>query len=445
MNNQFDFIIIGSGVAGMALANGLKSAGKSVAIVEEDLWGGTCPNRGCDPKKVLLAAVEARDAVAQLKGKGFSETPEISWPDLMRFKKTFTDPVPESELSGFKESGITAIKGRAEFIDAGHIQVDNQTYGAKQFVLANGQYPTIPDIEGKEFFKTSNDFLSLETLPEKIVFVGAGYIAFELAGIANACGAEVHIIHHNEKPLKQFDEEFVGLLVKQLQNSGIVFHFNESVDAVKQTDSGYALTLKSGKALEAGIVFSTMGRAPNIKSLQLEKAGVTYSKKGIAIDEYLRTSCQTIYACGDCLDKQVPRLTPISSFEGGYLVGLLSDKKQQPISYPATPTVVFTNYRLAQVGVDTETAQANPDKYDVKSFDMTDWLNYKRRNEAVAKAKIIVEKDSGLLAGATVISQEADELVNFFTLIINEKIASEKIGAMITLFPTIGNDLSSLY
>src|SRR5699024_7123809 len=93
---KFDVVIIGSGVGGTAIANGLAAAGKEVAIVENDLWGGTCPNRGCDPKKVLVSAVEAKDAVTQLAGKGFSITPQVNWPELMAFKETFTQPVPKT-------------------------------------------------------------------------------------------------------------------------------------------------------------------------------------------------------------------------------------------------------------------------------------------------------------------------------------------------------------
>lgn len=445
MNNSFDVIIIGSGVAGTVLAYGLKEAGKTVAIVEEDLWGGTCPNRGCDPKKVLYAAVEARDAVALLQGKGFDTIPQVNWPDLMRFKESFTDSVPTNTLAGLVNIGVMAIQGQASFTDCHHIQVDGQTYQAEQFILANGQSPAIPNIEGRKFFKTSNDFLSLETLPKKIVFVGAGYIAFELACIANACGAEVHIIHHDEQPLKQFDSDFVQLLVKQMQNNGITFHFNDAVEAIKQQDSGYSLVLKSGESMDADIAISAAGRAPNIQSLHLENAGVSFNKKGIIVDDHLKTTCETIYACGDCIDKTVPRLTPISSFEGSYLVRLLSDQEDKAIAYPATPTVIFAHYKLGQVGVDTQTAESQPDKYRTTSLDMTDWLNYKRRNEAVAQAKIITDKASGLLVGAAVISQEADELINFFSLIINERIPAEKINNMIMLFPGLGSDLASLY
>lgn len=445
MNNEFDVIIIGSGVAGGVLAYGLKEAGKNVAIVEDDLWGGTCPNRGCDPKKVLYTALEARETIAQLQGKGFNEIPDVHWPDLMTFKKSFTDPVPDSSLSGLDDIGVTTIRGQAQFIDNQHIQVAGQMYQAKQFILASGQSPAIPDIEGKQFFKTSNDFLSLETLPKHLVFVGAGYIAFELACIANACGAQVYIIHHDEAPLKQFDNEFVKLLVKQMQDNGITFHFNESVNAIQQRDNRYALTLKSGKTIETNMAISAAGRAPNIASLQLEKAGVNYNKKGIVVDDHLKTSCETIYACGDCIDKAVPRLTPISSFEGSYLVQLLSEKTQDAIHYPATPTVIFAQAKLGQVGVDTQTAEKSPDHYEIKHLDMTNWLNYKRRNEAVAHAKVIIDKRSNLLVGATVISQEADELINFFTLIINEKIPAERLNTMIMLFPGIGSDLASLY
>jgi glutathione reductase (NADPH) len=445
MSNQFDIIVIGSGVAGMSLAEGLKASGKSVAVVEDDLWGGTCPNRGCDPKKVLLAAVDAKEAVMQLNERGFNEAPTINWPDLMKFKMTFTQSVPQSSLNALESAGITAIKGRAAFIDAGHIQVGERQYGAKQFIIATGQYPAIPDIEGRQYFKTSNEFLSMAELPSKIAFVGGGYIAFELASIANACGAEVHIIHHNDRPLKQFDGEWVNLLIAQLKSSGVHIHLNTDVTSVEQRDQRYLLALKDGSEMSVDAVFSTSGRLPNLMGLQLENAGVKYDRSGVLVNDRLTTSCPTIFACGDCLAKTMPRLTPVSSFEADYLVRLLSEKISGPIVYPAVPTVIFTGYRLAQVGVDTSTAAANGDRYSIKTLDMTGWFNYRRRNESVAKAKIITEKTSGILVGATVISQEADELINFFTLIINQRLTADAMNGMIMAFPSVASDIASLY
>lgn len=156
-------------------------------------------------------------------------------------------------------------------------------------------------------------------------FLGAGYVAFELATIAQAAGAEVHIIHHNDRPLKAFDQELVNAFVEQLQKQGISFHFNVEIESISQINEGYTLQ-GTGFELDTDYVVSAAGRIPNVESLHLENAGVDYSKRGIKVNDYLQTSNPRVFACGDVLDKEQPKLTPVSSFEAKYAVASMSQK-----------------------------------------------------------------------------------------------------------------------
>ncbi|MCC3237422.1 FAD-dependent oxidoreductase, partial [Pediococcus acidilactici] len=182
---KFDVVIIGAGPAGLGLAYDLKQAGQAVAVVEENRWGGTCPNRGCDPKKVLMAAVEAKLRSHHLVGKGLENEPEIDWPSLMRFKETFTEPVSSSSRQGLVDAGITVLDGHAEFVDQHTLKVGEQRVESSQFVIATGQRPgRLSKIENEALMQTSTDFLAMPELPKRIALVGGGYIAFELAAIA---------------------------------------------------------------------------------------------------------------------------------------------------------------------------------------------------------------------------------------------------------------------
>ncbi|MEG0757218.1 MAG: NAD(P)/FAD-dependent oxidoreductase, partial [Raoultibacter sp.] len=280
---RFDAIVIGSGVGGGATAYALNSGGKKVALVENDLRGGTCPNRGCDPKKVLIASVEALDAVSHLNGLGVETHSSVNWPELMAFKRTFTDPFPQSFEQRAQESGITVIKGTARFKDARCIEVNGHLYEADVFVVATGQHPRILDIDGKEHLKTSNDFLDLNEMPSSITFIGAGYIAFELAAIAHAAGSNVTIVHHNDRPLKGFDESFVQDLVAEYTRKGIRFVFGEDIKSISKTDEGYLIKGTSYTSKTAYVVCAT-GRTPSIADLNLEAAGVSFSPRGIEVD-----------------------------------------------------------------------------------------------------------------------------------------------------------------
>ncbi|WP_206912434.1 glutathione reductase (NADPH) [Enterococcus sp. DIV0840] len=442
--NRFDVIIIGSGPGGMAAAYDLAAEGKKVAVVEADLWGGTCPNRGCDPKKVLYGAVEARDNVLQLKNNGFDAAPEINWGNLMSFKETFTQQVPVEQKSGLASAGIQTITGFACFKDKHTIKVENKDYQSERFILATGQRSAILDIPGKEHFGTSTDFLNMKELPEKIVFVGGGYISLELANIASSSGSEVHLLHHNERPLKGFDETLTEALIENLKLRGIHFHFNESAESITKQGEQVEITLTSQGTMLADRVFCATGRIPNVEGLNLEKIGVAFTHKGITVNDQLQTTVETIYALGDCLEKKQPKLTPVSSFEGSYLAKLISGKTQATIQYPAVPTIIFSSPKLAQVGLTDKTTLEN-EKYKIQDLDLSQWFTYKHINEPLVKAKIVTEKATGLLVGATVLGNEADQLVNMFTLMINQKLPAEKINEMIMLYPTVSSDLSYLY
>lgn len=445
METTFDVIVIGSGVGGSGVASGLAKAGKKVAVIEEDLWGGTCPNRGCDPKKVLVSAVEARDNAAQLQGKGLKTLPEVNWPELMSFKETFTDPVPEQSKKSLTNAGIETFSGSAEFLDEQTLRVNGTTLQAEQFVIATGARPSLLDIPGKEHFLTSADFLSLQEMPETVTFVGGGYIAFEFAAIANAAGAKVHLIQHNDRPLKAFDSELVQQLMAELENKGVTIHLNIETSKIDQKDNGYLLTDDNGFELETDLVFCSTGRIPNADNLQLEKAGVEFEKKGITVNEYLQTSCSNIFAIGDVLAKQQPKLTPVSTFEANYLVAYLTGETQESIAYPLISSQVFSGPKLAQVGVTIQKAQENEAQYAVNTVDATSYFTYSRTNEPVSTVKVITDKESGLIAGAACLNNEADELINYFQALIEQKVSADELANKVIAYPTVASDLKYFY
>ncbi|HCM88141.1 MULTISPECIES: dihydrolipoyl dehydrogenase family protein [Enterococcus] len=436
---KYDAIVIGSGPAGNSAAYGLKEQGKKVAIIESDLWGGTCPNRGCDPKKMLMSGVEAQKRIETMLGKGFDQTPKIVWEDLMTFKKSYTDFVPQNTKEGLDAAEIDRYQGQASFLDANQIVVNDQELSANQFLIATGQRPAVLSIDGQDLLQSSTDFLDLNHLPKKMAFIGAGYIAFELAVIASAAGSEVHIIHHNDRPLKEFDQELVNDLVEHMKADGIQFHLNVNTKSVELMHPNYRITGENFE-LVVDMVIGATGRIPNVEGLNLEKAGVSYDKRGIKVDEHLRTTQQNIFACGDVIAKKQPKLTPVAGFEAGYVVNAMNGDTEA-IDYPLIPTIVFGDQRLARIGLSERELDDHPEKYHSETTDLSSWYTYHRINDQGAKIKIVYDEDDKIVA-ITCLSQLADEVINYLLIILTKKMSHEEVEKYIFAYPSPASDLS---
>ena len=436
---KYDAIVIGSGPAGNSAAYGLKEQGKKVAIIESDLWGGTCPNRGCDPKKMLMSGVEAQKRIETMLGKGFDQTPKIVWEDLMTFKKSYTDFVPQNTKEGLDAAEIDRYQGQASFLNANQIVVNDQELSANQFLIATGQRPAVLSIDGQDLLQSSTDFLDLNHLPKKMAFIGAGYIAFELAVIASAAGSEVHIIHHNDRPLKEFDQELVNDLVEHMKADGIQFHLNVNTKSVELMHPNYRITGENFE-LVVDMVIGATGRIPNVEGLNLEKAGVSYDKRGIKVDEHLRTTQQNIFACGDVIAKKQPKLTPVAGFEAGYVVNAMNGDTEA-IDYPLIPTIVFGDQRLARIGLSERELDDHPEKYHSETTDLSSWYTYHRINDQGAKIKIVYDEDDKIVA-ITCLSQLADEVINYLLIILTKKMSHEEVEKYIFAYPSPASDLS---
>ena len=231
--HTFDLIVIGTGTAASTTASECGSAGWSVAIIDSLPFGGTCALRGCDPKKVLVEAAKVIDSNQRHENKGIfgSEAVHIKWPDLIRFKRTFTDPFPKNREDVYIRAGIVPFHGHARFIKPTTVKVEvhkdlnnNQTIlNGRHILIATGSKPMNLNVPGSENIITSDQFLESgdNNLPDRIVFVGGGYISFEFAHIAARAGAKVTIIHRGKQPLEHFDPDLVNRLVQRSKDIGI--------------------------------------------------------------------------------------------------------------------------------------------------------------------------------------------------------------------------------
>src|SRR5258708_5039725 len=226
---------IGSGAAASAVASRCRLAGWQVAIVDSRPFGGTCALRGCDPKKVLVGAAEVIDWGRRMESKGVqTQQLRIDWQELMRLEGAFTEPVAMCREEGFAKAGIAAFHGRARFVGPSTVQVGEDVLEGRYVVIATGQRPAVLKIPGEEHLTTSDEFLKLDELPKRILFIGGGYIAFEFAHVAARAGSEVAIVHRGARPLPRFDPYLVDALVERTRELGVDVQLGTAAEGIEK-------------------------------------------------------------------------------------------------------------------------------------------------------------------------------------------------------------------
>ncbi len=433
-------------MAGMTIANKCASKGLSVGITDELPYGGTCALRGCDPKKVIIGATEVRDFAKRLKGKGIDTIPDINWKDIMAFKQTFVDEMPRKIEKGYKKNGIDTFHSSATFINENTLRIGKDTIQADKVVIASGSKPKVLDFEGGQLAQTSTDFLNLKELPQSLLFIGGGYIAFEFANIAARSGAEVTIVHRGKRPLENFDRDIVKHLVAATRNLGIKLVLETEVSKIESKDGHYITTgISDGKETnyKSTAVFNSAGRPPAIFDLELEKAGISFSKNGIVVNEYLQSpSNANVYAAGDAAESIGLPLTPIAVLEGHVVASNIIKGNQKKVNYPPMPSVVFTLPTMATIGLLED--EAKEKGYDINvNFEKVDnWFNARRLNVDEYAFKTIIDKNNNTILGAHLIGPHCEETINLFAMAIKTKMTISDLRTMIFSYPTMASDLT---
>lgn len=442
---KYDVFVIGSGMAGINVANKCASKGFRVGITDELPYGGTCALRGCDPKKIMLGPTEAKKFADNLYEKQISEIPAIYWKEARRFKQDFVDNMPPKIEKGFKKNGIDTFHESAKFISETQLQVGNQTIEAGKVIIATGAKPIELKIPGEEYALSSTDFLNFKSLPSSLLFIGGGYIAFEFAHMAARFGSEVTIIHRGKRPLENFDPFIVDQLTEATQKLNIKIVLNTSVAAIEEVNGAFQVTAQgeSGESKwEAAQVINSAGRPPAIFDLDLHKANIAFGKKGVEVNEYLQsTTNPNIYAAGDAADTDGIPLTPVAVMEGHIVASNVLKGNTRKPEYTGIPTVVFTLPTMASVGLSEEEATKKGLSFKVKKERVPDWFTAKRINEKTYAYKTLIEKETGKILGAHLIGPHAEEVINLFSLAIKAGFTSKDLKTMILSYPSSSSDV----
>lgn len=440
MRSRFDALVIGSGVAGGVAAGVLARAGRRVAVADYRPYGGTCPLRGCEPKKVFADATHLLARFRKMRGNGLVGDMAAHWPALQRFKRSFTDPVPERAETRLRDRGVTTLHGLASFEGPRQVRVGEDLVEADKILVATGARPRALSFPGADLVASSDEFLDLETLPRRIGFVGGGYISMEFAHVAVAAGASVSIFQRSDRCLRRFDADLVGELCRVSAEAGIVIHFNAPVQAVER--QGDACRVRAGRsgevAIEVDAMFHGAGRAADVTSLACAKAGVECSEAGVTVDEWLQSvSNPAVYAAGDVAGRG-PQLTPVAVMEAQAAAWNMLHGPQKKPDYAVVPSVAFTHPVIAAVGLLEEEAQARGIPYRRKFRARLDWPEYRRLGETDAAYKILVHPERKTILGAHLLGEKAEETINVLALAMRHGLTVDQLMDMVWAYPSFG-------
>ena len=445
---KFDVVILGGGNAGIGVTGPARRAGMSVAMIEQDLLGGTCPNRGCTPKKVLVAAGHALHEIERASVHHIAiGKPRLDWAALIDREKDLIKDIPANLARSMAKRDVEVIKGYAAFAGPNIIRIGTRELEARHIVIATGSKPRQLPIPGAEHMITSDEILSERDLPSSVIFVGGGVISLEFGHVYARTGADVTILEALPQLLPALDTDAVARLQTESERIGIRVKTSVGVKRIEPANGRLRVVFShegAEHAAEADRVVNGAGRVANVDTLDLAAGNVEHANGRIAVDRHLRsTSNPIVHVCGDAVPNS-PQLSPIATYEGD-IVGrnIVEGPKYSP-DYASMATSVYTVPALAAVGLTGDAAKQKGFAIDVHTNDMRDWFSAKTYAETVAWSKIIVDQTTDRILGAHFVGHAGQELVNLFGLAMRFGLTASQIRDNVYAYPTFSSDIKHM-
>ncbi|MHA1553864.1 MAG: dihydrolipoyl dehydrogenase family protein [Alphaproteobacteria bacterium] len=445
---EFDIIILGGGNAAMGVTVATSAAGMSIAMVEPWALGGTCSNRGCTPKKVLVAAAHALHEIEQAGTHKIDVgKPTLDWSALIEREKDLIADLPQRFEQLMLDRGITLFRRDGRFTGPNEVVSGDDILRGKHIVIATGSRHRDLPIPGAELMITSDDVLSEPQQPQNVVFIGGGVVAFEFSHVYARAGTKVTILELAPRFLGRFDPDAVAAVCRESERIGIDMRAGVSVHGLERAGDRLRVRYEENgieKTIEADRVINGAGRVPNIDKLDLTAGQVDVERGTIKTDGHFRsTSNPAVFAGGDALSGK-PQLSPIATHEGRMIGRMIASGQLETFDYAPIPAALFTVPTLAMVGMTEAEAEDTGHDISVHDNDLSGWFSARTNGETAAFSKIIVDQRSGHVLGAHIVGHNAGDLIHLFALAIRHGITASDIQSMIFAFPTYAADVPSM-
>jgi len=442
---DFDIGIIGGGAAGLTVASGAAQLGAKALLVEKEKeLGGDCLHYGCVPSKTLIRTASIYHFMKNSKAFGLPsvELPPVDYREVTKRIQSVISTIQKHDSEErFCSLGAKVEIGSPTFSDEHTIRLNGNAHSAKNWVVATGSSPGIPPIEGldKTPYITNKEIFSLDHLPKSMIVLGAGPIAMEMAQSFSRLGTQVIVIQRSGQILSKEDKDMADEVMNVLSSEGVVFHLNASIIRTSDKGSEKEVLIKDGDGKEISLraekILVALGRKPNIEGLGLEHIGVELNKKGIKVDNRLRTNIKHIYAAGDVTGAY--QFTHAAGYEGGIVISNAIFHLPRKADYTFLPWCTYTDPELASIGMNEKAAKAAGIDYAVWTEAFKDNDRSLAEGERVGKIKMILDKDEKPL-GVQIVGPQAGELLNEWVAVLNGKVKLSTLASAIHPYPTLG-------
>jgi pyruvate/2-oxoglutarate dehydrogenase complex dihydrolipoamide dehydrogenase (E3) component len=442
---DYDMGIIGGGAAGLTVASGAAQLGaKTLLIEKENSLGGDCLHYGCVPSKTLIRTAQVYHLLKNSRTFGLPavDVPPVDFQAIKKRIQAVIDKIQKHDSEErFCSLGAKIAFGEPFFRDEHAVQLNGKTVSAKNWVIATGSSPSIPATEGLDHTRyiTNKNLFYLDDLPSSMIILGAGPIAIEMAQAFCRLGTKVTVVQRSGQILTREDKDMADEIMKVLGSEGVDFRLNASVLHVKDLGADKETVLKDGEgktlSLKAQKILVAMGRDPNTGALGLEGIGVELDRKGIRVDDRLRTTQKHIYAAGDITGAY--QFTHAAGYEGGIVVSNAVVHLPRKTNYTFLPWCTYTDPELASVGMNEKRAKEAGMDYSVWTEPFKDNDRSLAEGEETGKIKLLLDKNEKPL-GVQILGPHAGELVSEWVAVLNAKVKLSTLAAAVHPYPTLG-------
>lgn len=443
VDENYDLVVVGGGAAGLVAATGSAALGAKTALIEKKELGGDCTWYGCIPSKSLLKSAQVFSLIKRLKEFGISSGTQNTYDSslvMSHVRDVIKKISTHHPAEVFEKRGIKVLFGAPKFLNQNAIDFKGEKISAKRFIIASGSHPLVPPIEGLKdiSYLTNENVFDLEVLPKSLAVLGGGPIGMELSLAFARLGVEVSIIEMFDRLMVREDKEIADVLIDEFKTEGIKIYTGKKAVRFLKDDGLVSITVedkdRKQSVAKAEKVLVAVGRAANVEGLDLEKAGVKYSNKGIEADAHLRTSAKNIYACGDVAGPY--QFSHMAEYQAVIAVGNALFPFKRKVDYNVVPWCTFTDPEVARVGLTEDEARA---KFrDIRVYRSL----YNGNDRAVTDieekglAKVIMDK-KGYILGAHIVGANAGEIIHEYVLAKASKLKIEKLSSAIHIYPTL--------